>query len=193
MKVRNLIAGLVLVVASSMGAGAAFADDVDVTITGSVVRYEPGRTIVIRGEDQKEVTYTLAPGIVVPSDVRVGGMVTLYTEPSDAGVVVEKVVTTSVTPEGNVQKTTETTRTSPSGMTTKTTTTEITGTVETYQPGRTLTLVRSDGTKVTYMINASSQIPSDLVVGKTISVVPVSTSDPKVVRTITYVTVPPSQ
>ena len=191
MRIRNLIAGLT-VVAATMVAGAAFAADVDVTITGSVVRYEPGRTIVIRGEDQKEVVYTLAPGIAVPSDVKVGGTVTLYTEPSDSGVVVEKVVTTSVTPEGNVKKTTETTRTSPSGMTTKTTTTEITGKVETYQPGRTLTILRSDGSKVTYMINASSQIPTDLVVGKTIAIMPVSTSDPKVVRTITYITVPPS-
>jgi hypothetical protein len=93
-----------------------------------------------------------------------------------------------------VKKTTEETTTSPSGMTTKTTTTEITGKVEAFQPGRTLTIVRADGSRVTYTLTSTSQLPADLVVGKTVSVVPVVSSDPntRVVRTVTYVTVPPT-
>jgi len=37
-----------------------------VTIQGDVVRYEPGRTIVIRGADAKEITYTLPLAPIPP-------------------------------------------------------------------------------------------------------------------------------
>lgn len=200
MKIAALIVGTCIVTAP-MAAEAAFAQSAgtvtQVTISGDVVRYEPGRTIVIRGEDQKEVVYTLAPDIEVPTQIEVGKRVTLYTEPvpNSSNQLVTRVVTTNVSSEGTVTKTTEETRTSPSGVTTKTTTTEITGKVEAYQPGRTLTIVRSDGSRVTYTLTASSVVPTDLVVGKTVSLVPAASSDPntRVVRTVTYVTVPPSQ
>jgi hypothetical protein len=187
-------------VATPVAAGAALAQSAStvtqVTISGDVVRYEPGRTIVIRGADRKEVVYTLAPDIEMPKQIEVGKRVTLYTEPAADGTtqMVTRVVTTEVTPQGDVKRTTEDTRTMPSGVTTKTTTTEITGKVEAFQPGRTLTIVRADGSRVTYSITSTSQLPADLVVGKTVSVVPVVSSDPntRVVRTVTYVTVPPA-
>jgi hypothetical protein len=195
MKLRAFVATLCLVAATAAvgTASAVSAAEVQyVTVTGPVVRYEPGRTIVIRSADQKEVAYTLNPDIAVPADVKVGSEVTIYTEPNPMGgtQVVRRVTTTRVTAEGNIEKTTEDTRTSASGTTTTTTTTEITGKVEAYQPGRTLTVLQSDGSKVTYTITASSKLPPDLMVGKTITVVPVEPST-RVVRTVTYVTVPP--
>jgi len=159
------------------------------TISGEVVRYEPGKTIVVRDPSRKVITYALAPNVVMPADVEVGRRVTLYTEPGMAGkTLVSRVVTTSVTSEGKVKQTTEETRTSPSGATTKTTTTTTSaGTVEAYVPGKTITITRADGTRVTYMINEQSQVPADIVIGKTVSIVPLGSSGEPVVRTITIV------
>jgi hypothetical protein len=160
-----------------------------VTVDGEVVRYEPGQVIVIRGADNREIIYKLSPTVVVPAEVKVGRRVTLYTEPGrDGGTqLVSRVTTTSVTPEGRVKRTTEDTRTLPSGATTRTTTTEISGKVESYEAGKTLTILRSDGSKVTYVINEKSKVPAGLVIGKTVSIVPTSDSG-DVAQTITYVT-----
>jgi hypothetical protein len=162
------------------------------TIVGEVIRYEPKRVIVVRGEDNREVSYSLSPRAVVPNGIAVGRKVTLYTEPSaDGGTqLVSRVTTTSVTPEGNIQRTTEDTRTNASGGTTTTTTTTVTGTVQVYEPGKTLTITKADGSKATYVITGTSNVPADLAVGKTITIVPVGTVSPSgevTVRTITYV------
>jgi hypothetical protein len=164
-----------------------------VTVDGEVIRYEPGQVIVIRGTDAKEVSYTLAPSVVVPSDVKVGRKVTLYTEPGANGgtQLVQRVTTTSVTAAGDVKRTTEDTRVHPSGVTTKTTTTKITGKVAAYDEGKTLTITKADGSKATYLIQSTSKVPTDLVVGKTVAILPVTTSSESrepVVETITYVT-----
>jgi hypothetical protein len=162
------------------------------SIDGDVVRYEPGHVIVIRGADNREATYTLAPTVVLPPEVNVGRRVTLYTEPGSDGKtqLVSRVTTTGVTPEGKVSRTTEETRHLPSGKMTRTTTTNVSGTVEAYEAGKTLTITRSDGSKVTYVINEGSQVPAGLVIGKTVSVLPLETSDAgePVAQTITYVT-----
>ena len=157
-----------------------------VTVDGEVIRYEPGKVIVIRGADNKEVTYTLLPKVTVPKDVQVGRRVMLHTEPgTDGTTVVARVTTTTVTPEGNVKKTTEETRTK-GGVSTKTTTTEISGTVQAYESGKTLTILRSDGSKVTYTLTGESTVPADLVVGKTVTIEPIAGSDVKVAKTVTY-------
>jgi len=167
-----------------------------VAVDGDVVRYEVGQVIVIRGADNKEVTYTLSPVVAVPAEVKVGRRVTLYTEPGVDGKtqLVSRVTTTSLTSEGDVKRTTEDTRKLPSGATTLTTTTNVSGKVAAYTAGKTLTITRDDGTNVTYALNRKSKVPADLVVGKAISIVPVATAsttitttDP-VVKTITYVT-----
>src|SRR4029453_12840621 len=93
-------------------------------------------------------------------------------------------------PRGNVKSTTEDTRTLPSGVTTKTTTTTLTGTVAAYEAGKTLTVTRPDGSKVTNLINEKSTVPTDLVIGKPVTILPMpssGTGDP-VAQTITYVT-----
>ena len=43
------------------------------TVEGKVVRYEPGKTIVVLGPDQKEVTYTLATGVNAPATSATSG------------------------------------------------------------------------------------------------------------------------
>ena len=195
MKLSVLIAGLCISVAP-VASGPALAQSAQtdtkyVTVDGEVVRYEAGRVIVIRGADSKEITYTLAPSIVVPAEVKVGRRVTLYTEPGRDGAtqLVSRVTTTSVTAEGNVKRTTEDTRHLPSGVTTRTTTTNISGKVEAYEAGKTLTVIRSDGSKITYLINEKSKVPADLVIGKTVTVLPMSVaSGEPVAETITYVT-----
>jgi len=184
MKLNVLVAGLCISVAP-VASSQALAQTTQtgtkyVTVDGEVVRYEAGRVIVIRGADNKEVVYTLSPSIEVPAEVKVGRRVTLYTEPGkDGGTqLVSRVTTTSITTEGDVKRTTEDTRTLPSGATTRTTTTTISGKVAAYAAGKTLTITRSDGSKVTYVINEKSKVPADLVIGKTVSILPLATGGP---------------
>ena len=196
MKLNVLIAGLCISVAPVVS-GQAFAQTTQtetkyVTVDGEVVRYDPGRVIVIRGADNKEITYTLSPSIVVPAEVKVGRRVTLFSELDKDGAtqLVSRVTTTSITSEGDVKRTTEDTRHLPSGATTRTTTTTISGKVEAYEAGKTLTITRFDGSKVTYVINEKSKVPPDLVIGKTVSILPLTTTGTgePVAQTITYIT-----
>ena len=162
-----------------------------VIVTGEVVRYEPGHVIVIRSQKGDEVSYTLMPSLTVPAEVRVGRAVTLYTEPGEGGsTLVKRVATTSVTPSGNVKRTTEETRTSPTGEQTTTTTTTISGTVQAYETGKSITITRPDGTQVTYMINAESQLPAGLAVGRRVTIYPstVMTGSDQTVRRVVYTT-----
>jgi hypothetical protein len=156
------------------------------TINGEVVKFEPGHTIVIREPDRKVVTFTLAPDASVPADIEVGKRVTVYTEPSVEGgtAVVRRVTTTSVTPEGQTMRTTQETRTEPSGATSTTTSTRVSGKVEAYTAGKSVTVLQADGSRVTYTIDPQSSVPVEVVVGKTITIVPI---DPRnhVVKTIT--------
>jgi hypothetical protein len=194
MKLTAIVAGLTLGVGTFVSAQTYTqqAETKYVTIDGDVVRYEPGRVIVVRGADRREITYTLTPTVSVPADVQVGRRVTLYTEPNSEGsAVVSRVVTTSVTPEGNTKKTTEETRTQD-GVTTKTTTTEISGRVEAFESGKTLTITRADGTRVTYMIDPQSKLPGDLVIGREVRIVPLVQNGREVARVVTYVVRQPS-
>src|SRR5436190_13373858 len=136
-----------------------------VTYTGVVTEYNPKKTIVIRDTDKKLVTYTLAPDVILPEDVKVGQSVTIYAEPLGGNSVVKK-VTTSVTPEGDLKTTTRTTETTPGGTSTTTEETTVEGTVSAYVPSKTVTLKRTDGTSVTYYFQGDAVVPSDLVVGK---------------------------
>jgi hypothetical protein len=167
--------------------GYAAADDKPITVVGEIVRYEPGHVIVVRDSANKEVSYTLTPSITIPTGVEVGRRVTLYTTRGTDGSSTVTRVSTSVTPEGNLQKTVERTHTNPAGETTRTTTTSINGTVQAYEPGRSVTVTRSDGTQVTYMLNERTHLPEGLAVGRTIVLRPaVVTDDSKVADTITY-------
>ncbi len=159
-----------------------------VTITGEVVKYEPGQTIVLRQPDKKVVTYTLGPGAVLPDDIQIGRTVTVSTEPSSSGsgpAVVTKVTTTSMTPEGQMKTTTERTETSPSGDMSKTTTTTISGTVSAFEPGQFITIESPDHQTVRYTITQDSQLPQDLAVGKTVTVRTTTVNGAPVARQVT--------
>jgi uncharacterized protein YndB with AHSA1/START domain len=191
MKIRSAV-GAVLLAGCAVFTSAQTQTDVvqPVVITGEVVRYEPGHVIVIRSADKGEVSYTLTPSLTVPTGVEVGRTVSLYTEPGEGGAtLVKRVTTTSVTPSGNVKRTTEETRTSPSGETTTTTRTTISGTVQAYEAGKSITLTRPDGTQVTYMINEQSQLPAGIAIGRRVIIYPAAVpGDDQLVQRVVYVT-----
>jgi hypothetical protein len=181
-----VLAGAALV-APSLTTPAA-ADDKPIIVTGDIVRYEPGHVIVLRNATNQEVTYTLTPSVTVPAGVAVGRRVTLYTTHGDDGSSMVTKVTTSVTPEGNVQRTVERTRTNAAGETSTSTSTNIIGTVQAYEPGKSVTITREDGSQYTYTISERTHFPSDLAVGRTIVVHPMTVADSaeRVADTITY-------
>jgi RNase P/RNase MRP subunit p29 len=159
-----------------------------VTITGEVVKFEPGQNIVLRQPDKRVVTYTLSPGAVLPNDIQIGRTVTVSTEPSSDGsgpAMVTRVTTTSMTPEGQTKTTTEKTEMSPSGDTSKTTTTTISGTVSAFEPGQFITIESPDHQTVRYTITQESQLPQDLGIGKTVTVRTTTINGAQVAKQVT--------
>ncbi len=139
------------------------------TSRGSVVSYEQGRTIVLR-EGDKTVSYALAPNAVIPANVEVGRTVTITTDPTD-GRLVSRVVTTDTDELGQTRQKTETRKVDAVGNVTSTKTTEIYGTVQSYEAGKTITVLRPNGEKVVYVINGESQLPSGMTAGKQVTIV----------------------
>jgi hypothetical protein len=177
-----------LAVAIAAVAAIAATEDVNasrVIISGDVVRYEAGKTIVVRSADGKEVTYAIAPALAAPAGVVVGRRVTLVTEASDSGAVAVTRITTEPGPEATTTVT-ETT-VAPPAPEPKTQITSEYGTVSDYEAGRTITLLRPNATTVTYTIDSKSTIPADLAKGRKVVVRTVTRpgSQP-VVRKVTY-------
>jgi hypothetical protein len=166
------------------------------TVEGKVVRYEPGKTIVVLGPDNKEVSYVLSTTATVPAEVQVGRVVSLSTEPSANGpVTVTRVTVRSMTPDGQMKTETQTHATDASGnqtmtKTTETKTTDITGTISAIEPGKSVTVVLPDKKTVVYTLDTSSVVPSDVAVGKTYTIQTTRTTanGPFVVRKITLTT-----
>jgi hypothetical protein len=141
------------------------------TVTGEVVSFIPGRNIVIRPEGGETMTMTLAPGVTLPAETQVGKKVTLHTEYGpDGATTVSRVMTTTITPEGDTKRTVEETRTKPTGESTKTTTITVQGKVQTYLPGKSITVLRSDGTQGTYLIAEGAKLPGEIPVGKVVTI-----------------------
>lgn len=189
-----------------------------VTVTGEVVRYEPGRTIVIRDPNKGEVTYTLEPSLTVPADVVVGRRVRIFTEPGDGSVKVQRITTITTTslpasaPSEAIQEsvssttgasgrqTTTTTqsssaavaapsaaRTSKTSQTVQTTkTTTISGTVQAYEPGQSITVIGPGSKTTTYTITEESRLPEDVAVGKRVTVLTTVVSGKPVVQSVRY-------
>ena len=79
------------------------------TITGEVVQFQPGQTIVVRSAEGKTQTYTLDPSYTVPTDVQVGRRITVYSSPVDGSLRVQKItMVESTNPDGSKQTRTET-------------------------------------------------------------------------------------
>lgn len=141
------------------------------SVTGEVVRFEPGKTIAIRS-DGKETRYILAPDVSLPAEIQVGRSATLQLEPAADGTsVVRRVKTTTVGPDGQLRETTEITRTNPMGQTSRSTMSTLKGKVESYLPGKSITVIDWRGTRVTYLLSSETQIPSEVVIGKEATVI----------------------
>jgi hypothetical protein len=155
------------------------------TVTGEVVRYEPGQTIVIRQPDAQVVTYTISPSLQAPAEVQVGRRVVITTQPSSSGPVVVTRITIEPAPGAAAMETvTEKTMETATGEAQTT----IYGTISAYAPGKTITIVQPNKTSVTYVVDAQSELPADLAVGKTVTIrtTTVTGSERPVVRKVTY-------
>lgn len=184
---------LAMFLAVAIGAVAAIAATEDVnasriTVTGDVVRYEAGKTIVVRGLDGHEVTYTIAPALVAPADVAVGRRVTVVTEPFPGGTIVVTRITTAAAPDGAGTARAEKIVVSPPEAETRSQITTVSGTVSIYEPGHLITILRPNATAVTYTIDANSTVPSSLAKGRRVVVRTISRPgiERPIVRKVTY-------
>ena len=139
-------------------------------VTGEVVRYEPGRVLVVRGADGKETIYNLTPSAQVAQEVQTGRTVSVHIERGkDGATSVTRVTTTSVTPEGQVERTTEETRIKPSGETTRSKTSTVTGEVVRYVPERTIVLREPAGKETTFDLRPGTTVPTGIQVGQKVT------------------------
>ena len=188
MKWRTLVATLAFAAATTALSAQQPASSTTV-VTGPVVQYTPGQTIVVRDADGKMVTYTIGSGVQVPAGVQVGKTVSISSEPASDGsgpATVTRIETTTVDASGQMKTTTERTEQSASG-TTKTTTTTY-GTVTAYVPKSSITIEGPDHVATTYSVDATSELPQDIAIGKvvTIDTRTVEGSKSPVIRRVIY-------
>ena len=105
MKWRTLVATLAFAAATTALSAQQPASSTTV-VTGPVVQYTPGQTIVVRDADGKMVTYSIGSGVQVPSGVQVGKTVSISSEPASDGsgpAMVTRIETTSVDASGQTR------------------------------------------------------------------------------------------
>jgi hypothetical protein len=116
------------------------------------------------------------------SALYLAGIVTVFASPALFAQA------TSENPATQTKRTVEETRIDPSGATnttrTTTTTTTTAGKVETYTAGKSVTVLKPDGSRETYVINPESTVPNELAVGGNIVIMPASPGE-HTVRSIT--------
>jgi len=188
MKWRTLVATLAFAAATTALSAQQPASSTTV-VTGPVVQYTPGQTIVVRDADGKMVTYTIGSGVQVPAGVQVGKTVSISSEPASDGsgpATVTRIETTSVDASGQTTTTTERTEQSASGTTNTTTTTY--GTVTAYVPKSSITIEGPDHVATTYTVDTTSELPQDIAIGKvvTIDTRTVQGSKSPVIRRVIY-------
>ena len=188
MKWKTLVATLAFAAATTALSAQQPASSTTV-VTGPVVQYTPGQTIVVRDADGKMVTYTIGSGVQVPAGVQVGKTVSISSEPASDGsgpATVTRIETTTVDSSGQTKTTTEHTEQSASG-TIKTTTTTY-GTVTAYVPKSSITIEGPDHVATTYTVDATSELPQDIAIGKvvTIDTRTVQGSKSPVIRRVIY-------
>ena len=181
MNVRAAIA----VLAIGLFSGLAIADDEvmkttteeTTTIQGEVVKMDPGNTIVIRKSGGETVTYQLTPEVALPEEVQVGRTVVL-TMDAPASKRVTRVTTSSVGPfTKRVEETTDELGNVES---------RTSYTVKGFEPGRQITLVGPSGKVVTYTLDATSVVPVDLSIGKTVVIDSEQSQGSPVARRVVY-------
>jgi len=189
-----------------------------VTVSGTVVKVAPGQSIVLRGKDGQEVTYPLGTDVVVPADAVAGSTVILYGDATGqkvSRVTISNVTSGDMNPgvtasQGSTYgsqgapvssydaSSSQQVQAQTSTTTTQSTTTQeaspdadvttVTGTVQAYESGRSITITKPDGTQVTYVVNAQSAVPQKLVTGKTVTVRTTKVSGQPTVQRVTYTT-----
>jgi hypothetical protein len=159
-----------------------------VTASGEVVRYDAGKTIVLKQPDSRVVTYALASTLTVPAELQVGRRVTIFAEAGADGVVrVTRV--TALAPDAapaasQIPPTTTYTRETGKVIEQKTIT--VTGDVVRYEAGKTIVVRSPDGREVTYAIAPGTSAPTEVTVGRRVSIVTEpSDSGPVLVTRIT--------
>jgi len=188
MKWRILVATLAFAAATTALSAQQSASSTTV-VTGPVVQYTPGQTIVVRDADGKMVTFSIGSGVQVPAGVQVGKTVSISSEPASDGsgpATVSRIETTTVDASGQTKTTTERTEQSASGTTRTTTTTY--GTVTAYVPRSSITIEGPDHVATTYTVDATSELPQDIAIGRivTIDTRTVQGSKSPVVRRVIY-------
>ena len=171
-------------------AGIAASQDAEanrVTVTGEIVRYEAGRTIVLRDADGREVTYAIAPTISPQAGIVVGRRVTIVTEPSANETVMVTRITAEDGPDSAPATMSGRTAAAPS-VEAKSQITSTLGTVSAYEPGRTITILRPNATTVTYAIDANSAVPTGISAGRRVVIRTITRPglDQPVVRKVSY-------
>jgi len=142
-------------------------------VTGEVVHLERGKLIVVRSAGG-DTTYTLSPTVVVPADVAVGKGVIIEFEPGTGAHQIRSLTTTSaaISPGTTAETVIQDTQTEDVGTRTILTGTEptVTGTVQTYVPGESVTVLDSKGSRFTYVLAPGARVPRYVIRGKKVTV-----------------------
>jgi hypothetical protein len=140
---------------------------------GEVVHLERGKLIVVR-TPLGETSYTLSPTVFVPADLAVGKGVSIEFEPGTTGNQVRKLSTTTATFSPGTTTETFTQVTRPEDMGTATlvpaTVPIVTGTVQSYVPGESVTIRDSKGSRFTYVLARDGGVPKYVIRGKRVTV-----------------------
>jgi hypothetical protein len=78
------------------------------TVTGEVVQYQAGQTLVVRDAQGKVQTYALDSSLAVPGEIQVGRRITVYSSPVDGTLRVKRIsLVESTAPDGSKEMRTE--------------------------------------------------------------------------------------
>jgi len=165
MRSKGLITAAALGLA--LAAGAALAQDTTTSRQRASMKYTAGQSIVLTGKDGPQATGD--PGGTKVSRISMSGS-------GDS-------TATTATPQGSTYGAQTGERAGGAADVAT-----VTGTVQAYEAGRSITITRPDGTQVTYTITAQSAVPQKLTTGKTVTVRTRTVSGQPTVERVTYTT-----
>jgi hypothetical protein len=172
--------------------------------SGTVVNYEQGRNIVIRRPDGSQAVYPVASNILWPPELKMYGWANIYFEPLADGDFHVTRLTTLVptpTPAAPAQTSappaslppplppgpppTATARRAPKGAPVRLLM-EDAVIITAYQKGQRLSVRQKDGTRRSYLIDASSYLPPGLAVRQRVIVEARTVNGKPFVESVTY-------
>lgn len=171
-----------------------------VPVSGTLVAYDPGRTLVLRDVAGRETTYALGPGVAVPRDLSINRTITIFVTRPDSGppsiVRVALGAGAPETPPPPPPSPAPTpTATPPPGATADTRSeTEpvparggtLTGTVTGYVAGKAIAIRVPGGKELTFYLDPKAPVPKGLGVGRyvTVETEPLAGSSESIVRRV---------